>query len=137
MEMPSSSRVALIRRLSSIVGSDRQIPTTWEGFSLTEKMMIDSADPEVAAILQGQMTAETEIAVLSGKLSETAPKVISEAEQRQAAVDAWVAAHPLTDPAELERQIRERQMASEAARRESAMLAAASLTAANSAARGW
>jgi hypothetical protein len=137
MEMPTASRVALIRRLSSIVGSDRQIPTSWEGFSLTERLLIEDRDPEAASILKNQMSADVELAVLSGKLSETAPKFVSEAEQRQAAVDAWVAANPLPDPEELERQRRESLMAGEAARQESAMIAAAALAAQGRSQRGW
>jgi hypothetical protein len=137
MEMPASSRVAVIRRIASILGSDRPIPTNWGSYNITEQLLISERDSEVAAILQGQMSAETEIAVLSGELSPEAPTYVSEAEQRAAAVDAWIAANPIPDPAETARQLRERQQAGEAARQQSALVAAAALTAANRVQRGW
>jgi hypothetical protein len=135
--MPLASRAALIKRVGSIIGSDRPIPSNWEGLTITERMLIEANDPEAASVLQQRMPADLELAVISGKWAEVAPVVKSDAELRQEAVAAWIEAHPIPTPEEQAAKLRERQMAGEAARQESAMVMNARMAAQARAARGW
>lgn len=141
MEMPTASRAALIRRVSAVLGADRPAPKTWAELNTTEQFMLQEADPQAAQILTGQMSAELELQLISGQLSDTAPAVITPEQQRQQAVAEWCEQHPAIDPVEaahqLNRQVAERQAASEMARQESIAIADRVLKAQGAAARGW
>jgi hypothetical protein len=123
--------------LSSIVGADRPIPTSWDGYTITEQLLIAERDSEAASVLQNQMSAETEIAVLSGNFSSEAPRYISRAEAVEQAAAAWAEAHPLMGPEEVERVRREQMAANDRARQESALVTAAALAAQGRLQRGW
>ena len=139
--MDPRSRAALVNRVSALIGSDRPCPTSWGQLSVSDQLLIAERDPEVAQVLQGKMLPAVEVAVLTGTFANQAPVVQTEAELRQAAVDQWIADHPLMDEAEsaaqLNRQIAERQAASEMSRLESIAVANRVLKAQGSAARGW
>jgi hypothetical protein len=137
VELPVASRVAILKRVGAIVGTDRYIPSQWDQYSITEQLVIEERDPQVAAALKGQLSAELEMELLTGKFSEVAPVIKSEAQLRQEAVDSWLEAHPVPDPADTDRMVRERQMAAQASLQESALIANAQLANANRSARGW
>jgi hypothetical protein len=102
-------------------------------------MIVDQLDPELGQVLRGpgSMSAAVELAVMGGKWADVAPVVKTEAQQRQEAIDAWVAEHPIATPEQQAAQLRERQLENQNARLESAMVMNAALNAKNRAARGW
>jgi hypothetical protein len=102
-------------------------------------MIVDNLDPELGQVLRGpgSMNAAVELAVMSGQWSDVAPVVKSEAQQRQEAIDAWIADHPIATPEQQAAQLRERQLAGEASRQESALIANVKLNAQARVARGW
>jgi hypothetical protein len=107
--MDPRSRASLIKRYQAIAGVDAIVPTSWEQIgSLGLQLQIESVDPELAAVLKGQMPAELELAVVSGKWSEEAPKPRDEKAEREAAIAQWFADHPVASPEEQERALRER-----------------------------
>jgi 3-hydroxyacyl-CoA dehydrogenase len=87
------TRIAVLQRVGAVIGSDRPIPQTWAEFTVTEQLAIANADPEIAAVLQGQgyMSADLEQQVLSGKLAaayEGQTLEQQQAAERQAAIAA-------------------------------------------------
>jgi hypothetical protein len=70
----------------------------------------------LASVLKGQMSAAVEMDVMNGKFADTAPVVKSEAELREEAIAAWVAANPIASPEEQAARMRERQAGDAAAR---------------------
>ena len=141
MEMPTASRAALIRRVSAVLGADRPAPKTWAELNTTEQFMLQEADPQAAQILKGQMSAELELQLISGQLSDTAPAVITPEQQRAQAIADWCEAHPVLDPFEAaaatNRQVLEQQRAVEMERQASAEIASRAMKAQNASARGW
>jgi hypothetical protein len=107
--MDPRSRASLIKRYQAIAGKDAIVPTSWEQIgSLGLKLKVESDDPELASVLKGQMPADLELAVISGKWSEEAPAPRDEKAEREAAVAKWFADHPVASPEEQQRQLNER-----------------------------
>lgn len=76
---------------------------------MTEQLLVDSRDPELAAVLKGQMPAELELQVMSGKWADEAPAVKSTEQLREeAAAQAFAAMGPLKGVEQLEREQQER-----------------------------
>ena len=67
-------------------------------------------------MLRNQLSAAVELDVLSGKFADVAPVVKSQAELREEAIAALVAANPIASPEEQAAQLRERQAEHEASR---------------------
>ena len=103
--------------------------------------MLQEADPQAAQILTGQMSAELELQLISGQLSDTAPAVITPEQQRAQAIADWCEAHPVLDPFEAaaatNRQVLEQQRAVEMERQASAEIASRAMKAQNASARSW
>ena len=141
MELPASSRAALIRRTAAVLGFDRPAPRSWADLSLTEQFRLGEADPIAAGILQGRMDPETELQVLAGKLPDQATPVLTPEQQRAQAVADWCEAHPVVDPYEAaaatNRQVLEQRRAVEMEVQASAEIASRVLKAQNAAGRGW
>ena len=118
MDMPLSSRAAVLKRLAAVIplADDRPAVKGWSDLSLTEQLIIEGADAELASVLRNQMSAAVELDVLSGKFTDVAPVVKSQAQLRDEAIAAWVAANPIASPEEQAAQLRERQAEHEAAR---------------------
>ena len=118
MDMPLSSRAAVLKRLAAAIplADDRPAVKGWNDLSLTEQLIVEGADAELASVLRNQMTAAVEMDVLSGNFADVAPVVKSQAQLRDEAIAAWVAANPIPSPEEQEAQLRERQAEHEAAR---------------------
>ena len=118
MDMPLSSRAAVLKRLAAVIplADDRPAVKGWGDLSLTEQLIVEGADAELASVLRNQMSAAVELDVLSGKFADVAPVVKSQAELREEAIAAWVAANPIASPEEQAAQLRERQAEHEAAR---------------------
>ena len=118
MDMPLSSRAAVLKRLAAVISwaDDRPAVKGWNDLSLTEQLIVEGADAELASVLRNQMSAAVELDVLSGKFADVAPVVKSQAELREEAIAAWVAANPIASPEEQAAQLRERQAEHEAAR---------------------
>ena len=121
MDMPLSSRAAVLKRLAAAIplADDRPAVKGWGDLSVTEQLIVEGADAELASVLRNQMTAAVELDVLSGKFADAAPVVKSQAELREEAIAAWVAANPIASPEEQAAQLRERQAELEAALRNS------------------
>jgi len=141
MELPTSSRAAVIARLSAAVQLDPALPVPrdWSQLTVTQRLIVDQLDPELGQVLRGpgSMSANVELAIMNGKWADVAPVVKTEAQLREEAVNAWVAANPVPTPEEQAAKLRDRQLAGEASRQESAMIANAKLGAVSRAARGW
>ena len=118
MDMPLSSRAAVLNRLAAVISlaDDRPAVKGWNDLSLTEQLIVEGADAELASVLRNQMSAAVELDVMSGKFADVAPVVKSEAELREEAIAAWIAANPVPSPEEQAAQLRERQAEHEAAR---------------------
>ena len=118
MDMPLSSRAAVLKRLAAAISlaDDRPAVKGWGDLSLTEQLIVEGADAELASVLRNQMSAAVELDVLSGKFADVAPVVKSQAELREEAIAAWVAANPIPSPEEQAAQLRERQAENEASR---------------------
>ena len=118
MDMPLSSRAAVLKRLAAAIplADDRPAVKGWNDLNLTEQLIVEGADAELASVLRNQMSAAVELDVLSGKFADVAPVVKSQAELREEAIAAWVAANPIASPEEQAAQLRERQAEHEAAR---------------------
>ena len=118
MDMPLSSRAAVLKRLAAAIplADDRPAVKGWNDLSLTEQLIVEGADAELASVLRNQMSAAVELDVLSGKFADVAPVVKSQAELREEAIAAWVAANPIASPEEQAAKLRERQAENEAAR---------------------
>ena len=118
MDMPLSSRAAVLKRLAAAIplADDRPAVKGWGDLSVTEQLIVEGADAELASVLRNQMSAAVELDVLSGKFADVAPVVKSQAELREEAIAAWVAANPIASPEEQAAQLRERQAEHEAAR---------------------
>jgi hypothetical protein len=108
MELPVSSRAAVVSRARAVLGEARPAPRVWADLTVTEKMKIGTLDPELAAILQDRMPPALELSVLSGKLPDVAPAVVTREQQRAEAVAAWSEAHPPIDPAESAQRLQQR-----------------------------
>ena len=111
MDMPLSSRAAVLKRLAAAIplADDRPAVKGWNDLSVTEQLIVEGADAELASVLRNQMSAAVEMNVLSGKFADVAPVVKSQAELREEAIAAWVAANPIASPEEQAAQLRERQ----------------------------
>ena len=118
MDMPLSSRAAVLKRLAAVISlaDDRPAVKGWGDLSLTEQLIVEGADAELASVLRNQMSAAVELDVLSGKFADVAPVVKSQAELREEAIAAWVAANPIPSPEEQAAQLRERQAENETSR---------------------
>ena len=118
MDMPLSSRAAVLKRLAAVIplADDRPAVKGWGDLSLTEQLVVEGADAELASVLRNQLSAAVELDVLSGKFADVAPVVKSQAQLRDEAIAAWVAANPVPSPEEQAVQLRERQAENEAAR---------------------
>ena len=118
MDMPLSSRAAVLKRLAAVIplADDRPAVKGWSDLSVTEQMMVEAGDSQLASVLRGQMSATTELEILSGKFADVAPVVKSQAELREEAIAAWVAANPIPSPEEQAAQLRERQAENETSR---------------------
>ena len=118
MDMPLSSRAAVLKRLAAVIplADDRPAVKGWGDLSVTEQLIVEGADAELASVLRNQMSAAVELDVLSGKFADVAPVVKSQAELREEAIAAWVAANPIPSPEEQAAQLRERQAEHEASR---------------------
>ena len=118
MDMPLSSRAAVLKRLAAAIplADDRPAVKGWGDLSLTEQLIVEGADAELASVLRNQMSAAVELDVLSGKFADVAPVVKSQAELREEAIAAWVAANPIPSPEEQAAQLRERQAENETSR---------------------
>ena len=129
MDLPLASRVAVLNRLRAVIAFDAERPAVrgWGDLSVTEALLVDAQDPELAAVLKAQMPADLELQVLSGQWSDVAPVRLTEEQQRQQAIDAWNAAHPAIDPYEAvaatNRAVAERRRAAETELRLSAEIA--------------
>ena len=121
MDMPLSSLAAVLKRLAAAIplADDRPAVKGWNDLSVTEQLIVEGADAELASVLRNQMTAAVEMNVLSGNFADVAPVVKSQAELREEAIAAWVTANPVPSPEEQAAQLRERQAELEAARRNS------------------
>ena len=118
MDMPLSSRAAVLKRLAAAIplADDRPAVKGWNDLNLTEQLIVEGADAELASVLRNQMSAAVELDVLSGKFADVAPVVKSQAELREEAIAAWIAANPIPSPEEQAAQLRERQAEHEASR---------------------
>ena len=118
MDMPLSSRAAVLKRLAAAIplADDRPAVKGWNDLSVTEQLIVEGADPELASVLRNQMTAAVELGVLSGNFADVAPVVKSQAELREEAIAAWVTANPIPSPEEQAAQLRERQAENETSR---------------------
>ena len=118
MDMPLSSRAAVLKRLAAAIplADDRPAVKGWNDLSVTEQLIVEGADAELASVLRNQMSAAVEMNVLSGKFADVAPVVKSQAELREEAIAAWVAANPIPSPEEQAAQLRERQAENETSR---------------------
>ena len=108
MELPLSSRAAVVSRARAVLGEGRPAPRTWADLTITEQLQIGTLDPELAAILQDRMPPALELAVLSGKLPDVAPAVVTREQQRAEAIAAWNESHPPIDPAESAQRLQQR-----------------------------
>ena len=124
MDMPLSSRAAVLKRLAAAIplADDRPAVKGWNDLSVTEQLIVEGADAELASVLRNQMTAAVEMNVLSGNFADVAPVVKSQAELREEAIAAWVAANPIASPEEQAAQLRERQAEHAQARQNSLRL---------------
>ena len=118
MDMPLSSRAAVLKRLAAAIplADDRPAVKGWNDLSVTEQLIVEGADAELASVLRNQMSAAVELDVLSGKFADVAPVVKSQAELREEAIAAWVAANPIPSPEEQAAQLRECQAENETSR---------------------
>ena len=118
MDMPLSSRAAVLKRLAAVIAlaDDRPAVKGWGDLSVTEQMMVEAGDSQLGSVLRGQMSATTELEILSGKFADVAPVVKSQAELREEAIAAWVTANPIASPEEQAAQLRERQAENETSR---------------------
>ncbi len=94
MQLPTSTRLAVVQRVQAVLGPDRPAPKTWADLNLTERLQIGASDPELAQILQDQMPPALELAVLNGELPAVAPAVKTaqelQAEQNAAAWEIYL-----------------------------------------------
>jgi hypothetical protein len=132
--MDPRSRASLIKRYQAIAGIDGVVPTSWEQIqSVGMRMQIESADPELAAVLKGEMDGELELQVLSGKWAEQYGGQSLEQQQAQQRQEYLAQAEQrMADELQaLQEQQRARQMNAgvEAARQASVELANAALKA--------
>jgi len=136
--MDPRSRAAVIQRWQAIAGND-PCPTSWDQLTVTQQLTIENLDPQLAAIFKGQIDSQTELDLISGKLSasydgpsldqqEAAARqqYFDEAEQRMADEIARLAA---ANAAKVGAQTIDRA--------ESLMVANAALAAQSAASRGW
>jgi hypothetical protein len=119
MDMPLASRAAVLKRLAAAIplAADRPAVRGWGDLNVTEQLTVEVRDSVLASVLKNQMSGETELEVLSGKFSDTAPLVKSDAELREEAIAAAFAAlPPIATPEEQAARLRERQVESDQAR---------------------
>ncbi|MEY4359800.1 MAG: hypothetical protein RLZZ631_1286 [Cyanobacteriota bacterium] len=123
--MPLASRVALLKRVGAIIGSDRPIPTTWGEFNVTERLMIEDRDPQAAAVLKGQLSGELELEILSGKWADRYEGQSVEQQQAQARAEYLAQAEQrmADELAAMQARNAQRRLGDEAARQESAEIA--------------
>jgi len=137
--MPLASRVALLKRVGAVVGTDRPIPTEWSGYTVTEQMMIEDRDPQAAAVLRGQLSGALELEILSGKWADRYEGQSLEQQQAQAQAEYMAAAEQrmADELAAMNARNAQRKLGNEAALQESALIANARLAATARASRGW
>ena len=118
MDMPLSSRAAVFKRLAAAIplADDRPAVKGWNDLTVTEQLIVEGADAELASVLRNRMSAAVELDVLSGKFADVAPVVKSQAQLRDEAIAAWVTANPIASPEEQAAQLRERQAENETSR---------------------
>ena len=63
MDMPLSSRAAVLKRLAAAIplADDRPAVKGWGDLSVTEQLIIEGADAELASVLRNQMSAAVEL----------------------------------------------------------------------------
>jgi hypothetical protein len=63
MDMPLSSRAAVLKRLAAVISfaDDRPAVKGWGDLSLTEQLVVEGADAELASVLRNQMSAAVEL----------------------------------------------------------------------------
>jgi hypothetical protein len=143
MDMPVASRAAVLNRLAAVIplAAERPAVKAWSDLSVTEQMLVELNDSQLASVLKNQMSASTELEVLSGKFADQAPAVLTPEQQRAQAVADWCEAHPVVDPYEAvaatNRQVLEQQRAVEMERQVSAEIANRVLQDEASYQRGW
>lgn len=115
--MHPATRAAVIKRYQAIVGVDAIVPTEWNQIgNLTLQMAIEQADPELAAVLKGQMNGDLEIAVAEGSLSDKAPAPRDLKAEHDAAINEAMA--KLAEDAQAMREANERRNAAAEAHRQ-------------------
>lgn len=124
--MDASTRALIIQRVKQFF-EDGIVPAEWEQLPISKRIQIEGVDPQIAEIWSGKMSADTELALLQGKISAdpVAPKTEQQiAAEKEAAIEQAFAAlgTPKTHE-ELEAATRERIAGHEQARRNSAVMA--------------
>jgi hypothetical protein len=137
--MHPKSRAALISRVANVLGSEKPCPQTFADLTTSEQFLLESADPEAAAILRGVMLPALEQQALLGTLPDTFTGQTFE-QQREQARQEYLAAAEQRMAEEIEQMHSRQQDAAgqQAARQLSEQLAQQQLTAqARRAGRGW
>ena len=75
VQLPLSTRAAVVQRAQAVLGEDRPAPRTWADLNVTEQLKVATSDPELAQILRDRMPPALELLVLNGKLPAVAPAV--------------------------------------------------------------
>ena len=89
--MNSSTRAALIKRISQYFPEGSAIPERWEEIPFTTQMVIEVNDAEAAAVFKGVMPAELEAQVLAGQWSDEAPEPRDFRKEHEAELQAALA----------------------------------------------
>ncbi len=88
VQLPLSTRAAVVQRVQAVLGDDRPAPKAWSDLNLTEQLKVGTLDPELAQILQDRMPPALELLVLNGKLPAVAPAVKTTEQVRAEAAKA-------------------------------------------------
>jgi len=98
-----------VQRLRPFFQDGESIPQSWGELTFTRRLGIESGDPEAAAVFKGQMSAELEAKVLSGKWSGDPVPPRDLAAEKEAAIQAALAGlGPVKEAEQLEAERRER-----------------------------
>lgn len=121
--MEPSVRAALIRRISPYLEVGVGVPQNWSDLPLTTALLIESNDPEAAAVFKGKMGPELECRVLSGDWADAEPVIVDHQAERQASIDAALAQLTPRTQEELQQRIQDRLENEQAQRQNSLRLA--------------
>lgn len=115
-----------MQRISPYLADGAVVPQSWDELPLTTRLVIETNDAEAAAVFKGEMSAELEAQVLTGKWSAEVPAPRDLRAEKEAAIQAVLSQLQPKSPEQLEAERLDRLAGQQEARINSAVMATGS-----------